>query len=99
MSDGVTVVVKTIPTGGVLVTETNGAGLQKGTCATGWFSCSGGGCCPSGYGCAGAASCTVTASGASGTQASNSGVASADRYVKYEFTGMALMLCLGMLIF
>ena len=42
------------------------AGLGKGSCQTGWSSCSpslGGGCCPGGYGCASGTTCTATVAG------------------------------------
>ncbi|OJJ49613.1 hypothetical protein ASPZODRAFT_156707 [Penicilliopsis zonata CBS 506.65] len=63
VSDGVTVVVP-------VTTSTNSGGGGSGSCASGWFSCAdtvGGGCCPTGFVCG--ASCTATASTATGTVA------------------------------
>ncbi|MCJ1283922.1 hypothetical protein MMC26_003253 [Xylographa opegraphella] len=53
LSNGITVV--NAPTAGATATGPNAAGVQVGSCATGWFLCgsqAGGGCCPSGYSCA-----------------------------------------------
>ncbi|KAH7125196.1 hypothetical protein B0J11DRAFT_299825 [Dendryphion nanum] len=56
-----------VGTNGVVIVAPTGASLapQRGTCATGWYSCAasvGGNCCPNGYGC-GQQQCTATASG------------------------------------